>query len=76
MAQKRDPILVLIIHATLTKNLPNNPIIRRSLCANSSFGTVRLKLCLNFTPWLRAVFTPPCTTSSANFVYVGKVVFF
>jgi hypothetical protein len=30
-AQKRDPILVLIIHATLTKNLPNNPKIRRSL---------------------------------------------
>jgi hypothetical protein len=26
-AQKRDPILVFIVHATLTKNLPNNPKI-------------------------------------------------
>jgi hypothetical protein len=30
-AQKRDPILVFIVHGTLTKNLPSNPRIRRSL---------------------------------------------
>jgi len=56
-----------------TAEYPQYP---RSLRANSSFGTVRLKLCLNFTPWLRAVFTPPCKTFAANFVYVGKAIFF
>ncbi|MCX6961507.1 MAG: hypothetical protein NTZ08_03535 [Verrucomicrobia bacterium] len=30
-AQKRDSILVFSVHATLTKTLPNNPKIRRSL---------------------------------------------
>jgi hypothetical protein len=30
-AQKRYPILVFSVHATLTKTLPNNPKIRRSL---------------------------------------------
>jgi len=31
VAQKRNPILVFSVHATLTKNLPNNSKIRRSL---------------------------------------------
>ena len=30
-AQKRDPNLVLSVHATLAKTLPNNPKICRSL---------------------------------------------
>jgi hypothetical protein len=30
-AQKRYPILVFSVHATITKTLPNNPKIRRSL---------------------------------------------
>ena len=42
----------------------------------SNFGTVRSKLCLNFTPCRRAIFTPPRTIFAANFVSVGKVIFF
>jgi hypothetical protein len=26
------------------------PLVRRPLCAANNFGTVRSKLCLNFTP--------------------------
>jgi len=30
-ARKREPIFVFSVHVTLTKTLPNNPKIRRSL---------------------------------------------
>ena len=48
-------------------------MVRRPLYAASNFGTVRSKLCLNFTPCRRAIFTPPRTIFAANFVSVGKV---
>jgi hypothetical protein len=52
------------------------PLVRRPRCAARNFGTVRSKLCLNFTPWRLAIFTPPRTIFAANFVSVGKVIFF